>query len=188
MRGMRNADSANEGMRRWKKSTHAFNLTVCAKTKSWSVLKMINLTQEFVYETDDLNSLKSVLTTLTKVMYKSPKYDHGYTLVHMTSKPKSNNFDNQYIVLEIGDYKSDVQSDDMTFTGYTDKMYDDLSEQAIKALKNADKKKFLEERGDGYNDGFNEFDGIIDVGYRLELDKLVWPRLKLSLVHIYYGK
>ena len=47
---------------------------------------------------------------------------------------------------------------------------------------------FYEKFGDGFHEGFN--DGDVDVGYgwRIEANHSPWPKLHVSMVHIYYGK
>lgn len=50
------------------------------------------------------------------------------------------------------------------------------------------KDRFTEQFGDGYHDGFNEMDGSVEVGYRLQGCFCFPEQLAVSLCHIYYGK
>jgi hypothetical protein len=63
---------------------------------------------------------------------------------------------------------------------------DDAFTNIQKLVSKHDESKFLESCGDGYYQGFNDFDGSVGVGYQLELG--FSDVLHLSMVHIYYGK
>jgi hypothetical protein len=47
---------------------------------------------------------------------------------------------------------------------------------------------FWKELGDGYNSDFNELDGSIGIGYKLQVGRAFPENLVISLVHMYHGK
>lgn len=49
-------------------------------------------------------------------------------------------------------------------------------------------KEFIEKCGDGYDASFNEYDGTVEIGYRIMSLNTFPAVLAVSLVHIYYGK
>jgi len=49
-------------------------------------------------------------------------------------------------------------------------------------------KQFLKKHGDGYNDGFNRYDGTVSVGYELRSCNCSPEILAISPIHFYYGK
>ena len=146
-----------------------------------------NVTQKFVYETDSIESLKKVLTTIADIMFgeiferdrsvfvnsKSREFDDG--AFSNESVPKYTHI----CSVEKG-YRQPRDGDTLI------QNLDDLIEHVMEDIETADQDAFIETCGDGHNDNFNDYDGSVDVGYRL---KGVWGRaLELSLCHIYYGK
>jgi hypothetical protein len=47
---------------------------------------------------------------------------------------------------------------------------------------------FLAKEGDGYNQGFNEMDGSVGIGYQISSGHNSPDEITISLVHFYYGK
>ena len=81
------------------------------------------------------------------------------------------------------------------FNGYpkweTFKTVEDTIEYVERILKQRRKSwsyQFEKKFGDGYNDGFNRFDGSIGVGLRLQSCRSSPEWLAISLIHFYYGK
>jgi hypothetical protein len=82
------------------------------------------------------------------------------------------------------DYRSSIRKDSIRC-----KSQKEMHEEAMKLVQNVDINKLNEACGDGYSDGFQNFDGSIDVGYRMHYEPQGgWNCLYLSLVHMYYGK
>lgn len=48
--------------------------------------------------------------------------------------------------------------------------------------------RFISDCGDGYNYGFSNYDGTVDIGYKLISNHTFPNSLSVSLTHIYYGK
>lgn len=153
----------------------------------------INLTQKFVFETDDIDSMRKVLETMVQVMYKGEPSE--YAQLYITKRKdmvfrdgrdwkKKNAKPLYFHVCTIGDYKSRIREGDETFEDFPN-----LISMAIKYLRVADRNKFGEICGSGYSGFFNSMDGSVKVGYRLShRPSGAWSNLDLSLCHIYYGK
>lgn len=59
--------------------------------------------------------------------------------------------------------------------------------EIVKANDEAWAKRFLKERGDGYNEFFLPCDGTIETGYELRSCNCFSEVLAISIVHIHYG-
>ncbi len=161
----------------------------------------INLTQSFVYETDSQDSFEKVLTTLVGVMFKEEPSQ--YAQMFVTQRSDSFNNGRRWIpkdmsssdskgwsrpdylhVCSIGDYKSEIKEGDERFESHAQ-----LVQRVMEHLRIADVRKFFEVCGSGFDSSFNEHDGSIEAGYRLNHRPLGgWSNLDVSLCHIYYGK
>ena len=60
--------------------------------------------------------------------------------------------------------------------------------EALKKNQKVWEGQFLKKCGSGYNSGFNQSDGHVGVGYKLQSCNCFPEQLAISLVHIYYGK
>jgi hypothetical protein len=159
-----------------------------------------NITQDFLYETGSLESFGKVLDTIVRVMYKEPlpsQYaqlfltkrkdncvDDGKKLIKhanmsgIWSKPKFLH------ICSIGDYRKDIKEGDACFDSH-----DELVQAVLSQLRDADRSKFYEQCGDGFNEWFNHDDGSIGSGFRLKhRPRGGWNMLDVSLCHIYRGK
>lgn len=155
----------------------------------------INLTQAFLYETDDLNSFEKVLDTMVRVMYDEKPSQYSQLFV-TTTRPEAFHDGKSWIqkeqrfsqprflhVCSIGDYKDAIKERAQTFESYAD-----LMQRVMEHVRNADVEKFLAQCGDGYTGSFNHFDGSIEAGFRLSQREGWGDYLDVSLCHIYYGK
>ena len=162
----------------------------------------LNLTQKFVYETDSRDSFEKVLTTLIGVMFKekpslyaqmfvtkrSDSFYNGVRRIGSTemcsSDPKGWSKPAYLHVCSVGNYESEIKEGDETFQNHAK-----LVKRVMENLKSADVKKFFESCGTGFDYSFNEMDGSIAAGYRLNHRPCGgWNNLDVSLCHIYYGK
>ena len=162
----------------------------------------INLTQELVYTTDEKKSFEKILTAVVEMMFKEEPSQ--YAQMHMTqhsdyfhdgrkwigpkemssSDPKGWSKPIYFHVCSAADYKPAIQEGDETFDSHAQ-----LIQRVMEHLKNADVEKFFERCGNGFSSGFDNFQGSIGVGYRLNHRSLGgWDNLDISLCHIYYGK
>lgn len=156
----------------------------------------INLTQAFLYETDDLKSFEKVLGTMVKICTYGEKPSQYSQLFVTTTRPEAFNDGKNWIqkeqkfsrpnllhVCSIGDYKNAIKVGDQTF-----EHYEDLVKRVMEHLRNANVEKFFAQCGDGYDPPFNHFDGSIEAGFRLSQREGWGDFLDVSLCHIYYGK
>ena len=143
----------------------------------------INLTQEFVFETDTLESMRLMLWTSCRLIFEF-REESQYVRLHLKKIPpvffKS---DKRVWIATLSDYVSEVKDDDTTFDSL-----DAIVDEAMERAKQYTLRDLEEQCGDGFSQGFNQSDGSVNVGYRLEMTNSVWRKLELSLVHIYYGK
>ena len=87
-------------------------------------------------------------------------------------------------VAALFDYKPSIRKDSIRC-----KSQKEMYEAAMKLVRAVDLNRLNEACGDGYHDGFQNFDGSIGVGYRMHYEPSGgWNCLYLSLVHMYYGK
>jgi len=65
-----------------------------------------------------------------------------------------------------------------------------MIDAALEVLASKENRKaFFDKCGNGYTSWFSNFDGSIDIGYRLSWNNSIWDEgIDLSLCHIYYGK
>ncbi|HIH24530.1 TPA: hypothetical protein HA251_05840 [Candidatus Woesearchaeota archaeon] len=172
----------------------------------------INLTQSFNFETDSLKSFETMLEAFVRSAYRrdalsgipSQKKGELANLYFSTVRPGAF-YDGkkrmQHPADEHGKIESysesqffhvcSIGSDD--FGRYNgSKSVDDertLVQLAMEHMRNADVDAFFSECGDGYDYSFNHMDGSIKEGYRMSAESnSMYPRLDLSLCHIYYGK
>lgn len=145
----------------------------------------IDLIQNFKLETDSDEILKKVLRSIVPFVLRVGK-NNTHTQFYVSVEPSTSTMINKgFLVCRLGDYKSDVNKGDHLFELGD---HNGVVEYAMHLLGQADKKKFLEEVGDGYHDCFNHFDGSVDVGYKLVTTNTCWNALEIYLTHIYYGK
>src|SRR3989338_9256330 len=96
----------------------------------------INLTQDFIYETDSLDSFEKVLTTLVAVMFReepsqyaqlfvtrhADSFDNGRRWIGpkemSRSDPKGWSRPKYLQVCSIGDYKNEIKAEDETFESH----------------------------------------------------------------------
>lgn len=156
----------------------------------------INLTQVFLYETDDLKSFKKVLSTMVRICTYGENPSQYSQLFVTTTRPETFNDGKSWMqkeqrfsqprflhVCSISDYKDAIKEGDQTFEHYAD-----LVKRVMEHLRNADVEKFFAQCGDGYTGSFNHFDGSIEAGFSLSQRKGWGNFLDVSLCHIYYGK
>lgn len=157
----------------------------------------INLTQALVFETDDLKSFKLMLKTATDVMFDKP--NSQYSLRHIQTEPiifwddgaeyidKKKTKPTRFWIASLGNYGGDYRK---IQSNQSFKDNESMVEAAMELLKDIDTEAFAKKCGDGYTDWFNHFDGDIDIGYRLHMEPMggAWPRIIISLTHLYYGK
>ena len=155
----------------------------------------INLTQKFLYETDDLTSFQKVLGTMVRICMHGEKPSQYSQLYVTTKKPEIFNDGKTWLqkeqrfskpsflhVCSISDYKDSIKEGDQTFESYAS-----LVKGVIEHLRNADVEKFFVECGGGYDPVLNHLDWSIDAGFRLS-HKAGWGNfLDVSLCNIYYG-
>jgi len=162
----------------------------------------INLTQEFVFETDSINSLEKMLQTVVSILFKEKPGD--YSQLYMSKRKNEHFYDGSrygdidlldkteiskgaklaYLyICTIGNYRSDIRGTDNIFDSYSK-----LTNATITEVKQADRKKFWDSCGDGFNGTFNMYDGSVGLGFRLSHYSSAWDELHVSFCHIYYGK
>jgi hypothetical protein len=171
------------------------------------ILMSINMTQEFKFETDSLESFEMMLKTIVDICFtnetseytkrnisNSPPFcwDDGATysqekqadgITRMTrSKPT------RVWVATLSDYASDIDKDEENPSDIFE-TNEEMVESVMERLITFDKNKLNEECGDGYLSCFNHFDGSIGTGYRVHWEPSGgWNKLYVSIVHAYYGK
>ena len=159
----------------------------------------INLTQALVFETDDLKSFKLMLKTATDIMFDKP--NSQYSLRHICTEvpifwndgaeydhdKKENTKPTRFWLASLHNYGNDYKN---IKSNVSFKDNESMVEAAMELLKDIDTEAFAKKCGDGYTDWFNHFDGDIDIGYRLHMEPMggAWPRIIISLTHLYYGK
>lgn len=204
----------------------------------------INLTQEFVFETDEIESFSKMLEAIVSILF-SPNGKHSQ--LHLKTKQpfglddgkeyyswwrqqkpiltyqnktmllnadgcyhgaalytveqEFNNIDAAAAASE-KDFKKIPLPKPMrmwvtTLSDYQEnkkvekncKNFEDLINLTVSKLKTVDEKKFYQECGDGFHQGFNRDDGSVKFGYRMQQRSVGGcNHLDISLVHVYYGK
>ena len=161
----------------------------------------INLVQDLIVEVDSKEFLKqylelalpTVLNSIEEIAVKVIDHDDQYKKLYYPSVIYSAT-DILPVLLIEGWYKTSERKS--FFNGYkpwtlfNDKnALNDSIKFVMTVLSKSDlKNRFTKDCGDGYNYGFNHFDGSIGVGYKLISNKTFPNSLSLSLSHIYYGK
>lgn len=167
---------------------------------------MLQTLQTLIYETDSLENLMKMLDTTVRTTYNEepgqysqlhtkknvPEFNDGKTLIRGYTKkedqpviPGKWSKPSYMHICTIGDYKSNIKEQDETFDNFNELL------RVVKGdiILCKDKEKFVAECGDGYNDGFNEYDGSVELGYRLVQRPMGgWNYLDIAFCHIYYGK
>jgi len=201
----------------------------------------INLTQEFKFESDSIESVQTMLEAIVPVLFPKvhseyvrlnltqkvsyfhndgSKYIHGPNVIelpdgrfgvladkgrviggtvvnkieeifHTVNKAATVSCEKKYktpptrmFVARLSDYVSDVKEESVVFNSHKE-----MINKSIEILKNADLSKFQEFCGTGYDFAFNQSDGDIEPGYRLQYEPNGgWNQLFLYICHIYYGK
>lgn len=147
------------------------------------------MTQEFVFETDDLVSFELMLRSICEVMFSKPKTLNIKTKHHhwpdggkIARRKEDDLPPTRMLIATIDDYEAGEE--DIVCSGLGD-----MLDKLMKMVRDADPEKFLEEFGSGFNHGFNRNDGHIAHGYRMEWSPNGgWDLLHISMVHAYYGK
>ena len=165
----------------------------------------INLVQNFIVEVDSIKLLKQYLELALGTVLNSTEeiavkvIDHADECKNLYYPSVIYGKKNILPVLMIeGWYGSEDNAGDSFFNGYKPwKLFNDENtinksiEYAVSVLSENQSnliERFSRDCGDGYNYGFNHFDGSVNVGYQLISNKRFPNSLTLSLVHIYYGK
>ena len=167
---------------------------------------MTDRVQKFILETDSREllirylkeAIPSILNSTEQIAIKVVDHDDPYKTLYYPSC-----IYNEKGILPIlligGWYKPEDKKDNTYFNGYKPwTLFDGKRNLPSKAIKHilhildtnqAElEKRFLKESGDGYNSGFNMYDGSVGIGYRLMSNDTFPSTLSMSLVHIYYGK
>jgi len=165
----------------------------------------INLVQSLNVEVDSIKLLKQYLELALSTVLNSNEeiavkvIDH-YDVYKRLYYPSViyNKTDILPVLLIEGWYKSKDNERKSFFNGYKPwKLFNDKnalkdSIEYIMTVLNENQSDltdmFSKDCGDGYNYGFNNFDGSIGIGYKLISNKTFPNSLSLSLCHIYYGK
>ena len=159
----------------------------------------INMTQHFEFETDDLKSLERMLETILNIMFwDSKRVTDEYSELFITERfpvlymPNSKvREEKRLFICSVRDYKSDIrEDDDMRFgSKIGEETFTKVRQEVLNRIGLFNEEEFKQYRGDGFNAGFNRFDGSIGLGYRLEHSPSGgWDNLDVYLVHAYYGK
>lgn len=162
----------------------------------------LNLTQRLKYETDSLDSFEKVLTTLVDVIFKeepsqytqmvltqhSDSFDNGQRWIEKNDMNPINlrllSKQKYFHICSINDYKPELKKGDELFNSHAQ-----LIQKVMEHLNTAKVKKFFDLCGSGFDHAFNEYDGSIEAGYRLNhRSQNGWNNLDISLCHIYYSK
>ena len=154
----------------------------------------INLTQNFLIETDEIKSFRKILNAIVRIVFdeKPDKYSQLFVTTRLPGSfedgkvyKKGKESEPLYsFICSVGDYKSDIKKGDKRF-----RKYKDLVDTVVSLVKAADEKAFFKECGSGYNDWFNEHDGSVGAGYRINhRSNCGWHNFDVSMCHIYYGK
>lgn len=166
----------------------------------------INLVQDLNVEVDSKELLKqylelalpTVLNSIELIAVKVIDHDDEHKKLYYPSVIYSNNNILPILLIE-GWYNSKDKKDMSFFNGYKPwKLFE--SKTALKnsidyimtILENNQcklSKLFFEDYcGNGYNYGFNQYDGSTGIGFKLISNHTFPNSLSLSMVHIYYGK
>ncbi len=157
----------------------------------------MNLTQDFVFETDSLENLESMLNTIVPILF--PVITPGpHTQLFVTQRV-DDTFVGTYLnitkdepvkkqkavtICSVEDYAKHIQDEDEVFGSY-----EYIVKRVMAIVKEADRKEFRRKAGDGFCSDFNPFDGSVGIGYRLKYkENGGWDALDVSLCHMYYGK
>lgn len=164
----------------------------------------INMVQDFSVVVDSISllekylriSIKTVLSSYQEIAVKLiDRSTENYSLYL-----PSNLYDEKEhfpVILIGGWFKSDEKEHSyfldykpwLTFSGEDSiDLAIDKIDELIKRNEAEWKKDFLKTMGNGYNRGFNNFDGSIGVGYELKNCHCFPEQLAISMKHIYYGK
>jgi len=165
----------------------------------------INLVQTLNVEVDSAKLLKqylelalpTVLDSIEEIAVKIIDHNDAYKKLYYPSVIYDKT-DILPVLLIEGWYKSKDNEGKSFFNGYKPwKLFDnkntlkDSIEYIIEVLSENQSDltdMFLRDCGNGYNYGFNNFDGDIGIGYKLISNKTFPNSLSVSLCHIYYGK
>jgi len=151
----------------------------------------IDMVQKYFLETDTLEILQKNLETMLPLLFKTPdKFPNPegarkHHQLYVSKKSDSIDSMHGFLVCRIGDHKSEVRRGDATFK---EGDYAGAVQCVTDIVKMADTVAFFKKYSEGYNTGFNQFDGSIDVGYRLVHTREVRNALEIYLCHMYYGK
>ena len=165
----------------------------------------IDLIQNFVVEVDSVKLLKqylelalsTVLNSTEEIEVKVVDHDDKYKSLYYPSVIYGKENILPVLLIE-GWYKSKDNERESFFNGYKPwKLFNEENtlSKSIEYIMSvlSEYQSYLTDRfsrdcGDGYNYGFNHYDGSIGIGYQLISNKKFPNSLTLSLVHIYYGK
>ncbi len=166
----------------------------------------IDMVQRFVVEVDSMALLQKYLrlsmqTALQpeEVAVKVVDRSEKYLDLHLPSVLDENK--NFPVIFIGGWYLPEKGKQNTYFNGYGPwetfhsegkKSAVDVAIKHVKTLleKNGEQwfKEFKKKLGDGYNGGFNHFDGSIGFGFELRACGCFPEWLAISIVHMYYGK
>jgi len=165
----------------------------------------INLVQNFSVEVDSIELLKqylelalsTVLDSIEEIAIKIIDHDDKHKKSCCPSALYGKK-DILPVLLIEGWYKSKDNKERSFFNGYkpwelfkNETELKDSINYIMNVLDNNQNilnKRFFKDCGDGYNYGFNQYDGSIDAGFKLMSNRTFPNSLSLSMVHIYYGK
>lgn len=166
-----------------------------------SFLRIIKTVIETLFNLDTSEYTQLYLTTKQNMMFRDGKEwigDDKELLWRLgveslaASDPRGWSKPKRFFVCTIADYKTDMK-DDKLAVAFND--YDDLIKRIDVLLSDDPNQKtskpaqFVSECGSGYNNGFNEMDGSIDMGFCAQYrPNGAWNNIDISLCHIYYGK
>jgi len=149
----------------------------------------INMTQEFVFENDSIESIEKILTALIPCVFREKGM---YIQLHASTetnwfldgrKPPDNK-PTRVFIASLADYAGNCKDEDIKFSSYADMLTYSLS-----LLKSFAKKELCDKLGDGYTSWFNPYDGSTGLCYRLHHEPIGgWNKIILSAIHAYYGK
>lgn len=165
----------------------------------------IDKIQKFVVEVDSVMILEQYLRLAMTTVLKSHE-ELAVKVVNSNKKhlglpPALMDQDKHFPVIFIGGWYSPKEGEKNSyfdgygpwktfrFDGTTNAI--DAAVQHIKELFKRHGKawgaQFKQKFGDGYNDGFNCFDGSVGLGYELRACGCFPERLAIFIVHMYYG-
>ena len=160
----------------------------------------INLTQQLLFETDDIKSLRKMARVAFEIVFKEEactKYTKLY-LSHHAPISYADSYKDVYDtdkkdalhVCSIRNYRPDFNKHKID--GVPDDVsiitFDEAIEEVASRLENYSKEKFNDLCGEGFNFSFLPSDGDIRAGYRMSLEHTVFPGIAFGICHILYGK